>query len=273
MTRLFGVIGDPVTHSLSPLIHRGWMRDLDIDADYVGFHVPGDALACAFETFDRRNVRGLNVTLPHKQDVAPMCASRSRLVERIGAANTLTRQPDGSWHADNTDHDGFLEDFRAQFGAPLQGARIRVIGAGGAARAVVLALSNTGARVSLANRTPERAGAMARDLGLGDLSPVPFSAGLAQLDAVDAVVNTASLGDGGEHLDVAPGHGRVFYDISYGARAETVLSSAHAAGWRTLDGLGMLVSQAALSFEIWFSHSPDRTRALERCRAALEASR
>ena len=273
MTRLFGVIGDPVTHSLSPLIHRGWIRDLDINADYVGFHVPAATLTEAFETFDRRNVRGLNVTLPHKQDVLEICTTRSDLVERLGAANTVTRQASGAWHGDNTDHDGFLADFREQFDAPLKGARIRVIGAGGAARAIVLALVDAGARISLANRTPARAEALVSDLALDGITALSLDAGLADMEDIDAVVNTASLGHAGHQLDLPPGRARLFYDASYGAAAERVLSPARAAGWRVSDGLGMLVAQAALSFEIWFATRPDRTRAMERCDAALEATR
>ncbi|NBC19476.1 MAG: shikimate dehydrogenase [Alphaproteobacteria bacterium] len=272
MTRLYGVIGDPVTHSLSPVIHRGWARDHGLDADYRGLHVPAEALGDAMGTFERQGVKGLNVTLPHKQAVMEHCESISPLARRIGAVNTLSLQSGGAWRGDNTDYHGFLEDLSETWPAGLRGRRIRVLGAGGAARAVLLALHEAGARLDIANRTPARAQALAADLQLPGTPVLGLEEGLADLAGVELVVNCLSLGHSGAGLALPAGEGRPFYDISYGPASRRVLGPAEAAGWKTADGLGMLVAQAALSFEIWFAIRPDREAALRRCRAALEAA-
>lgn len=270
MSGLYGVIGDPISHSLSPLIHRGWLRDHDLGGDYLALHVRyGEALD-GLSTLARQGFRGLNVTLPHKQAVLAACETVSPLVEKLGAANTLTRTQGGGWRADNTDHDGFLRDFEAEAGETLSGRRILIIGAGGAARAVALALKQAGAELVVANRTLERAGELC---ALCQIAPTR-AIGLDQLgDALshaDMVVNALSLGHLGESLDLPPGQQRFFYDLSYGKAAEAILAPARSMGWRTADGLGMLVGQAALAFEIWHGIAPDQARALQRCRTALE---
>lgn len=271
MTHMYGVIGDPITHSLSPLIHRGWMRDHRLDADYRGFHVPEGELVSGMAALERDGVRGLNVTLPHKSNVIELCSEVSELVEVIGAANTLSRLPDGGWRADNTDKDGFREDFQADFAGDLTNARILMLGAGGAARAVALALIETGADVAIANRTLERASRLCADIGLPQNRAIPLADYPRLVQSADAVVNCLSLGHSGETLELGDGDGRLVYDISYGKAAAPFLKAAAAKGWRAADGLGMLVGQAALSFEIWHGLRPDKASALSRCRTALEA--
>lgn len=271
MTHLYGVIGDPVTHSLSPLIHRGWMRDNHLDADYRGFQVPAGELQSGMAALERDGVRGLNVTLPHKSDVIALCGEKSPLVQTIGAANTLSRLPDGGWRADNTDKDGFLEDFQAAYAGELTNTRILMLGAGGAARAVALALTEAGADVAIANRTLERASQLCADLGLPENRAIPLTDYLQLVRSADAVVNCLSLGHSGEMIELGDGDGRLVYDISYGKAAAPFLEASAATGWKVADGLGMLVGQAALSFEIWHGLRPDKASALSRCRAALEA--
>lgn len=272
MTGLFGVIGDPVSHSLSPLIHRGWIRDHGLDADYRGLQVPADSLADAMETLLRQGVKGLNVTLPHKQAVMGHCDELSELARSIGAVNTLSRLPSGGWRGDNTDHDGFIDDLSDVWGEPLRGRQVCILGAGGAARAVVLALHGRGARLSIANRTVERANALVSELALADVQVLALDAALFDLSGADLVVNCLSLGHSGGSLDWPAGNGRLLYDISYGRAAEQVLAPARQCGWQACDGLGMLVAQAARSFAIWFGIEPDRSRAMARCRTALEAA-
>lgn len=272
MTALFGVIGDPVSHSLSPLIHRGWIRDHALDADYRGLQVPSAALTDALATLERQGIKGLNVTLPHKQDVISHCDEVSALARQIGAVNTLSRLAEGGWRGDNTDHDGFLDDLADVWGGGVRGCRVRVLGAGGAARAVVLALHTRGAKVEIANRTQERAQEMVSGLGLESIEIMSLEDGLTDFLQTELVINCLSLGHSGGTLDWPAGGGRFLYDISYGRAAESVLAPARAAGWQTADGLGMLVGQAARSFSIWFGIEPDRTRAMDRCRAALEAA-
>ncbi len=271
MTRMFGVIGDPIAHSLSPLIHRGWIREHGLDADYRALRVGADDLGDAMATFTRQGIRGLNVTLPHKQAVIAHCDAVSPLAQQIGAVNTLSRTADGGWRGDNTDHDGFTDALDGLLGRSPHGMHVRVLGAGGAARAVVLALHHAGADISLANRTREHAQGLVDSLGLNDIEILSLQDGLDQMQTVDLVVNALSLGHQASHLALPEGAGRLFYDISYGPAARAVLEPARARGWATVDGLGMLVAQAARSFEIWFSTRPDTQTAQERCRTAVEA--
>lgn len=271
MTGLYGVIGDPIAHSLSPLIHNGWMRDLSIDGLYSGLQVRAGEVEEGLATLTRQGFLGLNVTLPHKRDVIPVCETLSDLARTLGAVNTLTRTEGGGWHGHNTDHDGFLEDFAAALGAPLSGQRVLVLGAGGAARALVHGLVSAGADLTLANRTLETAEKLAEAAGLEPDRVIALSDARAAMSSVDSVVNALSIGHQGGQLDLADGGGRLLYDISYGKAAASVLGHAADRGWRTADGLGMLIAQAALSFELWHGVAPDRALAEDRCRTALKA--
>lgn len=272
MSGLYGVMGDPISHSLSPLIHRGWLRDLRLSGDYLALQVPEGEALDGLRTLERQGFSGLNVTLPHKQAVLAGCQSLSPLVEKLGAANTLVRTRSGSWHGENTDHDGFIEDFAAKAGRDIAGSRILLIGAGGAARAVALALRTAGADLVIANRTLERA----QDLCVLCDLPASRAIGLAQIEDAashaDMLVNALSLGHLGQALALPDGEGRFLYDLSYGKAAEAILAPALNAGWRTADGLGMLIGQAALAFAIWHGVAPDRETAERRCRTALEVA-
>lgn len=275
MSALYGVIGDPIAHSLSPVIHKGWLREHGIDAEYLAFHVPEGRLEEAFDTFARRSVRGLNVTLPHKAAVLALCDEVSPLADRLGAANTLTRRGDGGWAADNTDVAGFEIGFRRALeacGTSVLDGEVLVVGAGGAASAVACALARQGMAAVYANRSLDKAerlaelhtsiGGHARAIGLDGLAEA--------MERCAALVNATSLGHAGRSLDWQPGRGRLAYDLSYGQVAGVFLAPARTAGWCTEDGLVMLVGQAAESFERWFGVVPDLQTALARCRAALE---
>ncbi len=272
MTQLYGVIGDPVSHSLSPVIHRGWYRDHGIDADYRALRVASGETASGLETLTRQGFRGLNVTLPHKSAVLDACQTVSSLAARLGAVNTLRRTSSGGWEGENTDYGGFLDDLAEGVdGTSPRGRTVLVLGAGGAARAVALALWDSGARLTLANRTLARARTLCADLGLEGVEVIDLEAGMARRRDVDIVVNTTSLGHAaGEAITWPAGDGRFVYDISYGPAAGPNLEAARASGWRTRDGLGMLVAQAARAFTLWFGLEPDRSVAMKRCRTALE---
>jgi shikimate dehydrogenase len=270
MSDLLGIIGDPVAHSLSPFIQNGWLRKHGYAATYLAFHVPPDDLPGALDTLMRRGARGLNVTLPHKEHALKLAHEASALAQRIGAANVLVRNRDGGWRAENTDAPGFRETLIAA-GIEVAGERVFILGAGGAARAVAVTLSDLKADLVICNRTPERAAALvaATDIcatvcGLDD--------GLAQLGEAGLVINTLSLGHSGARMSLPEGNAQIFYDISYGHAAAAVLTEARAKGWRTLDGLGMLVAQAALSFEHWYGVRPDLAEAHERARKLIAAT-
>lgn len=269
MTGLFGVIGDPVSHSLSPVIHNAWMRDHGMDATYEAFQVPAGALEAGLATLERRGATGLNITLPHKEAALQLATSQSDIARRIGAANTLVRTQAG-WHAENTDAPGFAESLRAA-GIDVAGQAVCVLGAGGAARAVVLALSGLRADLTICNRTVRRAEDMVRHLGI-EAKVRGLDSAQPEMARSGVVINTLSLGYTGQALDFPDGHSRTFYDISYGKAARAMLSAAAGAGWRTVDGLSMLVAQAAFSFEHWFGILPDMEGALARCRRLVEAT-
>jgi len=268
-TQLYGVVGDPVSHSLSPLIHNRWLQEQAIDAVYVPLRLSSTKASEDLQALRRSGFMGLNVTLPHKLDAAQAASERTDLVERIGAANTLVGRDNGDWIAHNTDVEG-LDRALGQLNIKTVNRKpIVVIGAGGAARAASVTLERLGAIIRLINRTPERAEEMAGDLGIS-----PEIGGLSDLQAFseDAalIVNSASFGHSGSiELQLSPGEGRPFFDMSYGPAAQNGLQIASKAGWRAHDGLPMLVYQAAASFRLWFNCEPDVEDALVRCRSAV----
>ena len=272
MTKLFGVIGDPIAHSLSPLIHKGWMRDHHLAADYLGLEVPEGEFPDAMKTLTRKGFKGLNVTMPHKLAALEFASDVTSRAGKIGAVNTLWREGDGYWHGDNTDAPGFHAALLPLVDAPLEGQTALVFGAGGAARGILYALDGAGVRVVLANRTVSRAAGLLGDYPGRGHTAIDLAAGLAMSNEVDFVVNTTSVGYAGQSLDLPMSDGRLFYDISYGPASKPVLPPAREKGWRTADGLSMLVYQAAFAFERWFDIMPDVEKGMQRCRAVLEVA-
>lgn len=269
MTKLLGVIGDPISHSLSPLIHNGWLRDLQINATYEAMHVPAGELREALQTLESRDVHGLNVTLPHKHAALAACRETTQAAAKIGAANTLTFKDPGHWHADNTDAPGFLH----ALGRRSPGKEhVLILGAGGSARAIVFALTNEKIPVTILNRTVSKAEELANDLGDQSTSFGAINQYKEYIDSATIVVNTTSMGYAGDTLSLPSGDERIFFDISYGKIAAPQLAHAAEVGWKVKDGLTMLVAQAAFSFESWFGVMPDFEKALERCQRAVKAA-
>ena len=265
----YAVVGDPVAHSLSPLIHNAWMVEAGLDAHYERVHLKSETVAADIRDMARA-YSGINVTLPHKIAALEASANSSPEARVVGAANTLVRAGDG-WTAHNTDVAGFEIAMRAVAGEELQNLRVLLIGAGGAARAVVVSLNRAGAQLTIANRSAVNAAALANEL-----APQAVTAGLSEVNALsasaDIIVNSASLGHAGASLPLlAPGKGRPFLDLSYGKAAAATLQAAASAGWAPHDGLTMLVGQAAAAFHLWFGVAPDQARALAACRAAVAA--
>lgn len=271
-TRLAGVIGHPVRHSLSPRLHQAAYRLLGVDWVYLAFDVAPEALEVAVAGAVGLGIVGLSVTMPHKDAAARLATRRSALVDRLGAANMLTFSGN-EIAADNTDGDGFIDDLRTEVAFEPDGRRCAVIGAGGAARAVLVALAQAGAReVLVVNRTPERAfEAAALAPGCGRVARVE------ELDSADLVVNATPMGmrAGGTvgHTstsgprDGAPsgrffvdptrfGPGQLVIDLVYDPPVTEWLSGAAASGARVRGGLGMLVHQAAHQVEIWTGSRP-----------------
>ena len=264
-TKIVGVIGDPVEHSHSPQMHNAAFVELGLNYVYVPFHIQPDALPAAIEGFKAINVVGLNVTIPHKQAVIPFLDEISREVELIGAVNTLTFE-NGRIKGDNTDGLGFLEGMR-ETGLELpQGESALVIGAGGSARAVIVALSSIGLEtIFIANRTTSKAIKLAE--GLSDTIGTPIHGiglddpQLAEIvNGVALVVNTASVG-----MDISRPPlinaewlrpQTAVYDIVYTPPETRLLLAAAERGCHTIQGLGMLVYQGAIAFEKWTKVTP-----------------
>ncbi len=270
MNGILGVIGDPVSHSLSPFIQNGWLRTAGLSATYMAMQVPKADLASALETLRNGGARGLNITLPHKQDVLALIADASALARRIGAANCLVRTDAGQWRAENTDAPGFRETLLAG-GIEVAGKTVFVLGAGGAARAVSLTLHDLKADLVICNRTLANADALIAETGV-QARALSLQDGLHFARDASLMVNTLSLGHTGGALQLPRGEDRIFYDISYGKAAAQALNEARSKGWKTLDGLGMLVAQAAFSFEHWFGILPDMADAQARTRQLIEAT-
>lgn len=258
------VIGDPIAHSKSPLIHSFWLEKLGIDAEYRACHVRSDDLPAYFA--DRRtdrDWRGCNVTIPHKEAIAPLVDQLDPRVRGIGAVNTVVRQADGTLLGTNTDVDGVGE---AVTGPTLAGRRAVVIGAGGAARAAFAFLAGAScSSVFVLARTPEKAVRAVEDCGL-DARIVPFAPGSGALDNASLAINATQLGMEGQspmpefvfrELAGMDRNGLVF-DMVYAPLETDFLKVAAQYGLRTSDGLVMLVGQAATAFERFFGVAPPR---------------
>jgi shikimate dehydrogenase len=254
-TRVAAVIGDPVRHSLSPVIHNAAFEATGLDWVFVAFEVPVGAGAGAVGAMRTLGLAGLAVTMPHKSDVARAVDRLTPVAARLGAVNTVAwagRELVG----DSTDGPGFLDALRVDEGFDPAGRRCLVVGAGGAARAVILALAEAGAaEIVVANRTRSRA-----ELAV---AVAPDVARLGSPDAAaeaDLVVNATPLGMGGdESLPVDParlGPGQVVVDLVYHPLVTPLLSAARARGAVAVGGLGMLVHQAAHQFRRWTGEDP-----------------
>jgi shikimate dehydrogenase len=271
---LAGVIGAPVAHSRSPALHGYWLRKYGIRGFYIPIEVAQDSLETVLRCMPMMGFRGANVTIPHKETALRLADTISDRAALIGAANTLTFRPDGKIHADNTDGYGFLENLRQ--GAPgwrADAGPCTVLGAGGAARAVVASLLEAGAQeIRLTNRTRSRAEALRTEFGTRIVVYDWVQAGNAVEDA-RTVINTTSLGMTGKGEFRVPLDGlspdAVVTDLVYTPLDTRLLVAARAIGCRTVDGLGMLLHQAVPGFERWFGTRPEVDEAL---RAAVLAA-
>jgi shikimate dehydrogenase len=262
--RLAGIIGWPVGHSRSPRLHGFWLEKLGLDGAYVPLATAPEHFAQVIAALPRMGFKGANVTVPHKEAALVLVDHVEPLAARIGAVNTLVLRADGTWEGRNTDAFGFLENLRRGCPAwvPDAGPAV-VIGAGGAARAVCVALLDAGvARLRLVNRTAERAVRLAAVLG-DAVEVVEWSERSACLDGAALLVNTTTLGMTGQEpldLDLGPLPRRaVVNDIVYAPLETPLLAAARRRGNPVVDGLGMLLWQAVPGFEAWFGVRPEVT--------------
>ncbi|MCC5986609.1 MAG: shikimate dehydrogenase [Pararhodobacter sp.] len=259
MPLLAAVLGDPVDHSLSPLLHGHWLKRHAISGHYIPVRVSLDGLQHALESLPRLGFSGVNVTVPLKEAALIMANEASDAARRIGAANTLTFSAQGI-HADNTDAYGFTWNIRDRL-PDWKPERAAVLGAGGASRAVLAALLDQGVNeIFLSNRSVERARAIASEFG-PNVHPIPWKDRHAMLEACDTLVNATALGMTGKptldiRLDALP-RGAMVTDIVYSPLETQLLATARKRGNRVVDGLGMLLHQAVPAFERWFGTRPE----------------
>jgi shikimate dehydrogenase len=258
----FAVFGSPIAHSLSPRIHGLFGKQLGIPLHYAAINAPPETFATQLRDFAAAGGSGANITLPLKQVATGFCAERSEFAARTGAVNTLTRRADGGWRGDNTDGAGLICDLAERHRLDLRGRRGLLIGAGGAARAAAFALLEAGVeQLTIVNRTPERADALADAIGMPKRVHTRYWKDLANLGSFELIIDATSAGLSREALAlpfalVAPR--ALCYHLSYGSAAFAFLAWARAAhAGQALDGLGMLIEQAAESFAIWHGRRPD----------------
>ena len=256
MRKHHAVFGTPISHSLSPRIHAAFARQCGIELDYLAIEADAGDFRAKLDDFAARGGTGANVTLPLKEAAFALCSEASERARRAGAVNTLVRAGDG-WHGDNTDGAGLVRDLTGRHMLDLRARRTLLLGAGGAARGIAPALLEAG----IVNRTPERADALADALGEPGRVHPRYLGDLAALGEFDLIVNATSAARGGQ-LPALPrslvGRRCAAVDLSYGEAAIPFLAWARANGCHdAVDGLGMLVEQAAESFALWLGTRPE----------------
>ena len=278
-----GLIGWPLEHSLSPVIHTAALRSCELQGEYLPYPIPllpegAQALRAILDDFRAGRIDGLNVTIPHKQSVVPHLDHLTPVARAIGAVNTILRDGD-ELIGDNTDMEGFLRDLSSALSPRVGGALI--LGAGGAARAVVYGLCKTKWKVWVASRRLDQATELANSISELCISPVsPISHEISEIKPIipeiTLIVNATPLGMA-PNLDASPWPlefpfpvDAMIYDLVYVPQETVLVRSAHGNGLRATTGLGMLIEQAALSFELWTGHQASKA-AMQRAVQATDA--
>lgn len=274
----YGVMGDPIAHSLSPQMHRYWFEKYGRSAHYLAFHVTREHLGQAVEGLKVLGAGGFNVTVPHKSSVMPFLDAIDEDAALIGAVNTVVRADDDRLIGYNTDGIGFLQSLRKHVpSADMRGRPLLVLGAGGAAKAVALTLAKyLAGRVDIANRTLAKAAALAAACRRFCPSEAMSLADAARrLERYDLVVNATSIGLYPD-LSAAPIHlqsakkGTLFADLIYRPARTAFLREAESCGNPVMNGLPMLIEQGAAAFEKWTGIRPETAGMEERLRALLK---
>lgn len=264
MTDRYAVVGNPISHSKSPLIHHLFAQQTGEDLQYEALLAPLDAFTATVHTFRAQGGKGMNVTVPFKFEAFALATQLTARAKAAGAVNTLSFQADGKIVGDNTDGAGLVRDITTHLGLDLRGKRVLLLGAGGAAAGVILPLLTAGAIITLANRTVDKAQQLAATFNQIE-SPYPalVACGYEALpqQAFDCVINATSSGLSDQ---LPPIPATVFsthtlaYEMMYG-RETPFMAFARQHGAQVADGLGMLVEQAAESFFLWRGTRPDTT--------------
>ncbi len=267
-TTIVGIFGDPVKHSLSPKMQNAAIQASGLNAVYVPFHVTAAQLCDAINGIRALGMRGVNLTIPHKETACQLVDELDESAKLMGAVNTIVNT-DGFLKGYNTDGHGLLKAVKQGLGIDPSGARVMLIGAGGACRAALVALCQAGVlSVGIANRTRERSRALIDDLadkfkGTA-FAEYELSASLSEVcsEPVDLLINTSAVGLKGESFDFeitqCVRNGGAVYDMVYASEPTALVKSALAANLAAADGRDMLAGQGELAFELWFSKHPER---------------
>jgi len=256
------VIGHPISQSLSPLIHNHWLKKYGIEGTYSIIDIAPEDLETWVQEVRKISIKGWNITIPHKTGILTFLDKVAPLARQMGAVNTVSKASDGTLTGFNTDGVGLMTHLKKSIPDWPQDRPALILGAGGAARAAALMLANENIpMVMISNRTREKAETIASDLGRGRLVVVDWEERSVSARAAGLIINTTSLGMIGQHsLDIefkGCARNTVYYDIVYKPLETTAMKQAQQQGLRVLDGLGMLVYQAAAAFKIWFGIDPD----------------
>lgn len=259
--KLAGVIGWPVAHSLSPLLHNHWLERLGIDGAYLPLAVEPGNLETVVRTLPKMGFAGCNLTIPHKEAALKIVDTCSSVAQRLGAVNTIIVGEGGRLHGDNTDGIGFITNIKKQIElTPHHKRKAVVLGAGGAARAICAALQDESFQdVVVVNRTQEKAEALVRDLG-GVLRAAKWEEAGPEMKGAGLLINTTSLGMSGKEplllsCDTLPIDALVT-DIVYTPLYTELLKWAQSRGNPVVTGIGMLIEQAVPGFTAWFGQKP-----------------
>ena len=268
VVKIAGVVGDPISHSLSPKLHGYWLKKYNIFGDYAAFHVANNELADFVKRLRTNKIEGVNLTVPHKEQALTLVDKLDDTAKKIGAINTIYFDENGHMVGSNTDGYGFLKHLKMSISDwKSQGKTTVVIGAGGAARAAIVSLLDDGvSELRLTNRTLSRAEELAREIDDNRITIVPWESREQALIKANLVVNVTTLGMSGQpelhlSLDNLPTEA-IVYDIVYNPLETSLLKEARKRGNRTVDGLGMLLHQAVPGFKAWFGVTPEVDQAL-----------
>lgn len=261
MKKWFAVIGDPIAHSKSPEMHNAWFEDLKIDATYIPIHVKAEKLEEAVSALKTLGASGWNVTIPHKQTIIPFLDELDDLAEKMGAVNTVVRQPDGTLKGYNTDGLGFVHSLEEAVGKEHKNLEVLVIGAGGAARGISFALQQFGYdHLTVTNRTLSKAEAIINELGIG--KAISLEDAKDHLDSFGIIIQATSAGlaQSAFHLPFSLDklhEGAIVADIVYNPLMTPFLLEAEKKKAKIVNGLGMFVHQGAIAFNYWLGKYPN----------------
>jgi shikimate dehydrogenase len=261
--KIAGVMGWPISHSLSPLLHGYWLKEYEIDGAYLPFLVAPKNIEMALRSLPKLGIAGTNLTAPHKEIAFKICDRVDKIAQRIGAVNTVVVENDGTLSGSNTDSFGFLENLKLESNWKSKDGPAVILGAGGAARAVVAALLDDGVQnIQIVNRTIGRAEKIAAEFNK-DCTAVSWDRLDEALETASLLVNTTTLGMAGQpelkvSLKKLPTTATV-NDIVYVPLQTALLRKAAKRGNPTVDGLGMLLHQARPGFAAWFGKQPQVT--------------